>query len=272
MVMKVKDIELSKMSISNPRKLDFGGSMAFINYNGNMGPFHIQAPEVDITFDMSYFSDDEKSGKWSIKASFNDLDNKKQKEFYDFLCNMDEFLKEKALENSVQWFKGKKSKDAIESLYNPMVKIHMDPETGEPSGKFPPSFSFKIVKKNQKIECDIYDNNKVTFDINHLTDNPMKIENLIRKGSKVKLLLKCNGIWLANGKFGCTWKAEQVCVQVPEDSINEFAIISDSDEDIDTDDDKKIVDDSSDEEVMEPKPPTEAPKKTRKVKVKTSSN
>ena len=272
MAMKIKNIDLSKISITNPRKLDYGGSMAFINYDGQMGPFHIQTPEVEITFDASYFSDDDKNGKWGVRASFNDLDNKKQKEFHDFLSNMDSFLKEKAFENSVQWFKGKKSKDAIDSLYTPMLKIHMDPETGEPSGKFSNSFSFKIHKKNNKIECDMYDKHKFTFDINHETENPVNIESLIVKGSRVQVLLKCNGVWFANGKFGCTWKAEQICTQVPENRINEFAIITDSDEEIDTDDNNNILNNSSDEEEdVQPEPPKEPKKKTRKVKVKTSN-
>ena len=33
------------------------------------------------------------------------------------------------------------------------------------------------------------------------------VDELLGKGSKVKLLVRCNGIWVANGKFGCTWRA-----------------------------------------------------------------
>ena len=87
----------------------------------------------------------------------------------------------------------------------------------------------------------------------------------------LKVVLKCNGVWLANGKFGCTWRAEQVRVKVPEGGLNEFAILSDSDdEDGGVDDEVNtttMIEDSSDEE-QEPTPPPEPKKKTRKVRVK----
>ena len=30
------------------------------------------------------------------------------------------------------------------------------------------------------------------------------------KGAKAVTLVRCNGIWFAGGKFGCSWKAIQV--------------------------------------------------------------
>ena len=50
------------------------------------------------------------------------------------------------------------------------------------------------------------------------------------KGALIKVVLKCNGIWIANGKFGCTWKAEQIRVKVPEGGLRDFAIMSDSED------------------------------------------
>ena len=157
-----------------------------------------------------------------------DIDeNVKMKEFHDKLLEMDEFIKEEAMKNSVPWFKKPKmSKDTIESLFTPMVKVHTDPETGEPTGKFPPRFGFKIVKKEGKIQCSLYDANTQDVDVNNETDNPIDINRVITKGSMLKVVLKCNGVWLANGKFGCTWRAEQVRVKVPEGGLNEFAILS----------------------------------------------
>ena len=46
------------------------------------------------------------------------------------------------------------------------------------------------------------------------------------KGAMVKVVLKCNGIWIANGKFGCTWRA-QIRVKVPEGGLRDYAILSD---------------------------------------------
>ena len=48
-----------------------------------------------------------------------------------------------------------------------------------------------------------------------------ELVNKLKKGSKVKLLIKCMGIWIASGKFGCTWRAEQMIVTTPE-SLDDF--------------------------------------------------
>ena len=38
---------------------------------------------------------------------------------------------------------------------------------------------------------------------------------LIPKGSLIKGLIQCNGLWFAGGKFGLTWKLVQSCVEPP---------------------------------------------------------
>ena len=46
--------------------------------------------------------------------------------------------------------------------------------------------------------------------------------------------MKCNGIWIANGKFGCTWRAEQILVKIPEGGLDDFAIITDDEDEEET--------------------------------------
>jgi hypothetical protein len=65
-----------------------------------------------------------------------------------------------------------------------------------------------------------------------------EVSNLLAKGSSVKLLLKCNGLWFSPQGFGCTWKAEQMKVKVPE-TLDEYAFRDDGDgfvDDSDSDD------------------------------------
>lgn len=284
--MKAYNVDVSKITISSLRTLSNGGKMCFLNYNGGTSPLYIQTPEADVSFDASYYADDEHSGKYQLRFSMKDLENNKQmKEFHSKMTEIDIFLKEKALENSVAWFKKPKmSMDTIDSLYSPMVKVHTDPDTGEPTGKFPDSFQLKIVKKDGKVQCPMYNSEKVYYDVNGETENPTTVDRVLVKGSKVKVVLKCNGIWVANGKFGCTWRAEQMLVKVPEGGLNEFAIQTDSDdeddvsnvddnptnliEDSDESDGEK-VEEEEEEEVVKPPPKK---KIVRKKVVKKSSN
>ena len=234
-VMLAKNFDISKIKFSSIRTLDNGGKMIFLNYGEGSTPIFLQTPELELPFDPRYFDDSKTSGKYSISPSLKGVEtNKPVKDFHDKMCEFDEFLKDAAVKNSLAWFKKSKiSKEAIESLYTPQVKVSMDPETGEPNGKYPPKVAFKIIKKDDKVQCKIYDNQKNVFDVNNETENPVDLLNVIAKGSQIKAVLKCNGIWLANGKFGCTWRAEQLKVEVAEKSINGYAFRDDDDDDMD---------------------------------------
>ena len=82
-----------------------------------------------------------------------------------------------------------------------------------------------------------------------MPDNPVAIENVLMKGALIKAVLRCNGVWLANGKFGCTWRAEQIRVKIPEGALKAFAVLSDSDSDDEEEpQEQNLIDDSSEED------------------------
>ena len=233
MAMNPSKIDFSKITISAPKTMDNGGKMLYVNYGGGINSLYVTTPEVEVPFDPSYFADNENSGKYSVKFSMKDLDgNKGMKDFHTWATAMDDLLLQKASENSQSWFrKAKLSDETLKELYTPMVKVSTDPETGEPNGKYPDSFAFKINKRDGKFkDFSIYDVNKTVFDVDGDTDNPTDITNCCEMGALIKVVLKCNGIWVANGKFGCTWKAEQIRVKVPEGGLRDFAIMSDSED------------------------------------------
>ena len=97
--------------------------------------------------------------------------------------------------------------------------------------------------------------------------------DLLKKGSKVKLLLRCNGLWVANGKFGCTWRAEQMKVTRAA-TFDDYAF-DDSDEEEEVEKiDQNFVDSESEEDTgvddsMEVEDePKKVAKKPRKVSKK----
>ena len=273
--MKAQNMDLNKIAFSTPKTLDNGGKMIYLNYNGGINPLYIASPEGELIWDPNYFADDGKedgqsvSGKYSVTMSIRTAE-KGMQEFHDSFVALDEFIMAAAKENSQAWFKKPKiSEDAIRELYSPQIKVSVDSETGLPN-EYPPKFTYKVVRRDGKFQnFKIYDVDKKVFDVNKTSDEPVDFSNVVMKGALVKVVLKCNGIWVANGKFGCTWRAEQMRVKVPEGGLRDFAILSDSDEEEDTVDvveDKPLMIEDSDEEV-EPEPK----KKTRKVRVKKDS-
>ena len=291
---KASNININKISFSGVRSLDNGGKMVFVNYDD--GKFYLQTPELEVPFDARYYGEDgdnsgtSKNGKYSIKVQLKDSDESTVL-FKEKLKQMDELLKQKASENSQTWFKKPKlSMDAINELYTPFVGVSRDRDTGEPDGKYPDTFGFKIHKKEHRFQdFSIYDNKKKVFNVNDDTDDKVDLLNVIVKGAQLKVVLKCNGIWIANGKFGCTWKAEQVRIKVPEEGLRDFAIESDEDDEVDevsrndgvvnqTPNKMMIEDSETDEEeeeevVDEPEPEPESEpepvkkKRVRRVKV-----
>ena len=241
--MKPSDIDFSKISFSSPKMLENGGKMIYLNYNGGINPLYIQTPEGELPFDPNYFADDGKddgsslTGKFSLNMSVKVDSSKSMEKFHDVFVKLDEFIMAAAKENSQAWFKKAKiSEETISELYTRQIKVSVDPETGEPNGKYPPKFTYKVVKRDGKFQnFKVYDNDKKVFDVNKATDEPVDFANVVMKGARVKAVLKCNGIWVANGKFGCTWRAEQMCVKVPEGGLRDFAILSDSDDEEDDD-------------------------------------
>jgi len=199
-----------------------GAKTIYLNHDGDFSPLFVQSPEMNTPFDTgTYYPDNDNSGKFAIKVSMDNLEtNKSMKAFHSMLSSMDEHLVNVAVENSAEWFKTqqwfKKKGDPLEKIrdnYTPMVKVSTDPETGEPNGKWSPSFGFKVVKRDGKVMCDCYDANKTALVTDG--DEAVNLEQMFKKGTKVKMILKCNGLWVSNVGWGCTWRAEQIKIDTP---------------------------------------------------------
>lgn len=243
------EIAVEKLSFSDLKP--YGkGKRSFININGREMVV-IQTPEMDIPFDTgSFYESGPNGGKWPVKVSFRGMENdKKLQDFHDMLHNMDEYVMEMAKKNSSAWFKKKKMSDEmIQSLYQRQLKVSIDKDSGEPDGKYPPSFTFKITKYDGKTTCDCYDKNRnlMNVDDNSKDDyvnlgseyDPENHDGVFKSGVKVKAILKCNGIWFTQTGFGVLWNATQIRINVPERFEN-----------------YSFLDDSSDEESDEKPPP-----------------
>jgi hypothetical protein len=132
-----------------------------------------------------------------------------------FLEAMDAFqskLKSDAVANSKEWLnKSKMSEEVVDALFHPMLKYSKDKNTGEPDYTRSPSLKLKLDFWDSAFNCEIYDlEQKQIFPSDNESVGPCE---LIAKGVNVACVIKCGGLWFANGKFGCTWKLEQAVVK-----------------------------------------------------------
>lgn len=223
-----KQVDLSNLTFGTPKTLDNGGKSIYVGLNNK--PFIVQTPEMEAPFGMTTWNGDKtESSKSTVELSFKGKDsNKSIEHFYTMLNNMDTKLVEEGMNNSAAWFKKKyNTTEVVEALYTHMLKHYKDKETGEVSDKYPPKFRLSIPVKDNKIVCPVYNKDKEMMDVSD-----------IEKGSKVTAIIQCLGIWVAGGKFGCSWKVVQLRVVPPasfkgfafKDLDNEDNIVSDVDD------------------------------------------
>ena len=224
---KANELNVKDITFSDVRTNKAGGKTIYIN-NSDRGSLFVQTPELEIPFD---------SGNWNVDGSAT-------KELYDMLCSLDEKVKEEAMKESLAWFKKKKlTMEGIGEKYTPMVKFSIDSETGEPDGKYPPTFRFKINQYDGSVQCVCWQHGSkepmnvnepekegfVKLGINCPYGSKVKHEGVFKKGTKVKMVLRCNGIWVTNGNFGCTWSAQQIRIKTAP-TFNNYAFLDDTDD------------------------------------------
>lgn len=241
----VKNLELSDAKIT-PN----GGKIVFVSYESDN--LYIKTDKLTMPFDASFYPDNEGSdnGKLQFTVNIDPATSKSNKDLCDFSEEIDKFIKAEAMKNHVQWLKLSKknaSPEAIENLYTSMKRVSVDPETGEPDGKYPPSFRFKIAKPKGKWECKVFDHNRKEINVNSMSNE--EVFALFPKKSVIKVLLKLTVIWIAGGKFGVSWKAEQIKVVKPK-TLEKYAF-QDSDEDEDDDDEDEVEVNSDDDDEVE---------------------
>lgn len=279
-VINVKEFDINKISFSEIKKInDKGGKYISMYYDKS--PFVIQTPQSYAPFGVNVFTDvNDNSTSHSLELSFKEKESRQTLQmWYNILEQIDQKVLDTVLENSQAWIRKPKNKDVVEALFTRSIRIPTDRETGEVIDKWPATYRLKMPKDNKgQFRCIAYDEN---------TKDEVSLDSMIpkMKGSKVTAIATCGGIWVAGGKFGCSWKANQLMI-LPNTGISKFAFrdiledkIGDSrkeeaaaeddddDEDVvaevnevETSDDEAVVEE---EESEEDEPPVVVKKKSR---------
>lgn len=186
------------------RSLDTGSKMKYISYNKN--PLVLQTPECYLPYGITNNTmDEENTNRYAMDMSFRDLDSRPSlKKFFDALKAMDDLIVTEAFKNQKEWLrKSYPSKEVVEALYVPMIKYAKDKDTGEITDAYPPTFKMKVPYGKDKFMVDF-------FNYEGESMPGMDVVKMNTKGARSIALVKCNGLWFAGGKFGCSWKAIQI--------------------------------------------------------------
>ena len=256
-----KQIDVSKIKYSEVKQMKSGAKSVYINYGNDK--LTIQTPALYLPYGISPpYSEKEKKDDQPVEkvvpgsaldVSFRGMDeNDKINQLYNKLKELENKIVDDAFENRELWFKDDfdNNKAFCKKLFSPIIKVDKDPNTGKELGKYPPTFKAKIpFDKNEVCTMDCYDMQNEELHINDVFKR--------LKGAKVVMIVQLTGLWMAGGKYGCSWK---VCTGKFQLSQNvKVTFIKDSDEDVEDDEEEDIVPD----EVVK-----EVPKENKKKVVK----
>ena len=216
---KGKNIDTSKLAFSQPRVLDNGAKLVYMNYDG--GRLSVQTPWMSLPWKMGVYTEGEYP-KYSIDLSFKGMENDPDLQaFHDKLQEVETQIIDEGFENTVSWFKKKKStREVVEAIFNPILKVSKDKETGEPDGKWPPTMKLKVARKNGVWESNrdkplvVKGKDGTTYKINS-EDN---LEDIFKKNTRLRVKMSCVGLWVASGNYMCQWQLTHAEVDVPEDA------------------------------------------------------
>ena len=286
---KGKNLDASLITPADkPKQLENGSKFVWVGYKNNK--LSVQTPKMNVAFNMGAYTQGEYP-KYSVELSFGGMDEDAGlKKFYDNMNAMDEYIIDEGVKNSMAWFKTKKtSRDVVEAKYSRMIKTPTDKETGEVLSQYPQRLRLKIPFYDGKFGCEVYDKdgNKI--------DDPM--EDILVRGTRVKAIVECVGLWIASASYMCQWKVVRMEADVQkvsrgpaflpdtDDEGNddesapaaakpaaakpaaEPATVADTESEEDSDEESGSEDDDSEEEAPPPPPePKKAVKGGRKPK------
>ena len=226
---------VSKVSISQPKVLDSGAKLAFLNY-GERASLVMQTPSLQSPFGLKDSSTFDKNSapKYSIDLALRGYqENPKVKSFFDSLTALDEYMIDQGVKNSKLWFKADMKREVVEAFYTRTVKFGRDKEGNQTP--YPPNVKLQLRKRRDRdeFETDFYDEKSKT-DPNAKPIKGVPVDEMLVKKVEVTALMQCTGVWFAGGKFGLSWKAVQVRLDSVPASLGRGPAFEDKDGD-DTD-------------------------------------
>ncbi len=285
---KGKNLDTSFITPADkPKQLDNGSKFLWVGYKNSK--LSLQTPRMNVAFNMGVYDKGEYP-KYSVELSFGGMESDSAlQKFHDNLEAMDEYLIDQGVANSMAWFKAKNSsRDVVEAKYSRMIKTPTDKDSGEVLTQYPKRLRLKIPFYDGKFGCEVFDKsgNKI--------EAPM--EEILVRGTRVKAIIECVGLWIASASYMCQWKVVRMEADVqqvshgpaflpdtddedggdepespepapapePEPAAVE-AEESDEEEDSDEEESEEESDDDDDSEEEAPPPPPE-PKKKPKAK------
>jgi hypothetical protein len=223
-----RDVDLSKITFSEPKQNNNGGRTIFINYNG--GDLLLQTPCMPAPFGICMWPGERGApDKYSLDLSFAGREsNQGIQEFHKMLQGLTDVVCKTALERSVSWLKkAAPSRDVIEQLFSKMIRYSKDKVTGNDSTVYPPSFKLNLPMRDGSFAFKTYNSDRSELDLASLLTESQRP----CKGARVTAIIQLSSIWVVGqNQFGVSWKVQTLRMQMPA-TLQGYFFVRDGDED-----------------------------------------
>jgi len=182
-----------------------------------------ETPLMEAPFGICQYNNekDKSEGKYYLDLSFNGyLYDTELKNFYKVIDNIDNFVIN-FITNYYEYYekypKKNKKKKISSSNFNPIISEEVLSDESNDNYEFSYNYNRQIRfnKNNNKfpptMKLKIFDNYTNVIDT-----YGNKIENFseyIKPNAKVQALIRCNGLWMYDNKWGLSWKVCKIIIK-----------------------------------------------------------
>jgi hypothetical protein len=214
------DLSVNDVKFYAPKATQGGGkNVGMINKTTHTA-LHIRLP-IMFTFGASDYEGNE---KYSCSLQFPDPKDDAVDPIYavclEKLVEFEAALKRKVFEFAKDWLgKPMKSEDMVDMIWTPMLKYpKISKDSTEVDTTRPPTFNIKIPCFEGKWSSEIYDEDRNMLFPSESDPSATPL-NFITRGTNMKAIVKCAGLWIVGGKMGVTWKLVQTVVRQQSTSL-----------------------------------------------------
>ena len=214
------NFDVSKLTVSDVRKLDNGSSQVYINYDGKR--LRVQGPRMPVPLNASDYQGNQ---KYKVQFSFRDRKSTQKVEaYFKMLETIDSFVVDQATKNAGKWFKMPgASREMIALFFTPTIKVAKDKDGNLKD--YPPTQALSLKQRNGAWMTELYDDKK------QLIEGMSPLE-VLRRGAEVTPMCDASTIWIADKKFGLSWSLHQALVNAPGEGGAFGCQIQDDDESV----------------------------------------
>lgn len=209
-------VDISKITFQVGKAQKDRNPSITIRYNGS--PLQLRLPRLGFPFGLRENANDSGDKSYTLSAVLKGCDSYCKEKYvgddeigklYNMLIDLDEHIVKSAVDNSIAWFKKKRSTETVRDTYNNIVRPSKENRDGEmvANGKYPPTFRIKVPVYDGNVNADFVDASR-----NQVYVTPESLVGVLPKGIEANLVVTANIYVLAGGTFGVSWrlKAAQI--------------------------------------------------------------